>query len=112
MKRNKVIQHHLKVERTARYFTLEPEGDHRADLVVIHGYRQLAEYFIRNFQHLPSRGIRVIAPEGINRFYDQGGSGNRYLRLCRVPFSSGGTSGIRSETLAFAWIQSGWPNGV
>lgn len=36
---------------------------------VIHGYGQLARYFINKFDILKSSGIRVVAPEGLHRFY-------------------------------------------
>jgi predicted esterase len=53
----------------ARYFTL---GDvTRAEKVwlVLHGYGQLAPYFLKKFSSLEKRGIAVIAPEGLSRFY-------------------------------------------
>jgi predicted esterase len=53
----------------ARYFTL---GDiHAASQVwfVLHGYGQLAKYFIRKFEMLTKHRIYVIAPEGLSRFY-------------------------------------------
>lgn len=54
----------------ARYFKLEPaDGNTRAIWFVLHGYGQLAQYFIRNFQSLTDRGITVIAPEALSRFY-------------------------------------------
>ncbi len=36
---------------------------------VIHGYGQLAEYFIRKFEILENQNICVIAPEGLSHFY-------------------------------------------
>jgi predicted esterase len=36
---------------------------------VIHGYGQLAKYFIKKFNVLEEQGIVVIAPEGLSRFY-------------------------------------------
>ncbi len=48
---------------------------------VLHGYGQLAEYFLRKFKTLEEHSIYVIAPEGLSRFYiedvtkrSQGGS--------------------------------------
>ena len=35
----------------------------------MHGYGQLAEYFIRKFNVLEEQNICVIAPEGFSRFY-------------------------------------------
>jgi predicted esterase len=63
---------HIRVPRTARYRVLgDPEA---ADEVwwVLHGYRQLAERFIRRFAGLPglaAGGRAVVAPEGLSRFY-------------------------------------------
>ena len=38
----------IEVPRTARYWTLEPTGEPlKGSLYVLHGYGQLAEYFIR-----------------------------------------------------------------
>jgi pimeloyl-ACP methyl ester carboxylesterase len=45
---------------------------------VLHGYRQLAERFIRHFEGLPGleSGRRaVVAPEGLSRFYLEGDAG-------------------------------------
>ena len=36
---------------------------------VVHGYGQLAKYFIKKFELLESHQICVIAPEGLSRFY-------------------------------------------
>lgn len=36
---------------------------------VLHGYGQLARFFIRKFATLNDRNICVIAPEGLSRFY-------------------------------------------
>ena len=43
-------------------------------LVVLHGYGQLAEYFIRKFKEVPENYL-IIAPEGMHRFYLNGTSG-------------------------------------
>lgn len=37
--------------------------------VVLHGYGQLAEYFIRHFEPLLEPGVLVLAPEAPSRFY-------------------------------------------
>lgn len=41
----------------------------RAIWFVLHGYGQLAQYFIRKFSLLAETGVCVIAPEGLSRFY-------------------------------------------
>lgn len=36
---------------------------------MIHGYGQLAQYFIKKFEVLARQNIFIIAPEGLSRFY-------------------------------------------
>jgi predicted esterase len=36
---------------------------------ILHGYGQLAQYFIKKFRSLESENICVIAPEGLSHFY-------------------------------------------
>jgi dienelactone hydrolase len=63
-------EHHLTVERTARYFTIEPgEAGAREVWVVCHGYSQLAERFLRQCAQLDDGGRLVVAPEALSRFY-------------------------------------------
>lgn len=62
--------HHLRVQRTARYYTLGgATGIPRTFWFVIHGYGQLAADFIRYFGDLASDDSLVVAPEALNRFY-------------------------------------------
>lgn len=60
--------------KTYRYFTHgNPEiAEHL--IYVLHGYGQLAEFFIRKFQHLSDKYF-IVAPEGPHRFYLTGSSG-------------------------------------
>ncbi len=54
----------------ARYFTagrLSP--DTRQVWFVFHGYGQLASYFLKKFEFLAEKGIYLIAPEGLSRYY-------------------------------------------
>lgn len=37
--------------------------------MVLHGYRQLARFFIERFTSLATRDRRIVAPEGLSRFY-------------------------------------------
>ena len=73
------MEHHLTVPRTARYQQLgEPSATTRQLWLVLHGYGQLAEYFVRHFEPLYAAdpaGTVVVAPEGLSRFYLQGTSG-------------------------------------
>lgn len=43
-------------------------------IFALHGYGQLAEFFIRNFQQL-EQDYFIICPEGMHRFYLKGSSG-------------------------------------
>ena len=61
--------HHLRVERTARYFTLGDATAPRTIWFVVHGYGQLASEFIRYFSDLADDDALVVAPEALNRFY-------------------------------------------
>jgi predicted esterase len=42
---------------------------------VLHGYGQLAQYFVQKFKVLSEKGICVIAPEGLSKFYLSGNAG-------------------------------------
>lgn len=66
--------HHLKVQRTARYYTLG-NLNHQTEEVwfVIHGFAQLAESFLKTFEPLNKGKRFFIAPEALNRFYLKGG---------------------------------------
>lgn len=71
------MQHHrFPVERTAHYYTLGTPGPHIRQLwIVCHGYGQLADEFLKNFEQLHNDHTLVIAPEGLNHFYRKGFSG-------------------------------------
>lgn len=66
----------------ARYFKLGEINSSTKQLwFVLHGYGQLAQYFLKKFNSLEQRDICVIAPEGLSHFYledvstrSQGGS--------------------------------------
>jgi predicted esterase len=66
--------HRLVIQRSLRYFT-EGALDAPKQLLVLHGYGQLPEYFIRQFAFLKDHGVLVVAPEGLHRFYLNGFSG-------------------------------------
>jgi predicted esterase len=62
--------HHLRVRRTARYYTLGGASSAtRAVWLVLHGHSQLAGVFIRFFADLATADSMVIAPEAMNRYY-------------------------------------------
>jgi predicted esterase len=74
--------HTISFQFKARYQTLgKLDANTQKVWFVLHGYGQLAEYFLRKFKSLETQGIFVIAPEGLSRFYiedvtrrSQGGS--------------------------------------
>jgi predicted esterase len=61
------VFHHETV-RTARVAHLGPRGA-RPLWVALHGYRQLAPWFLRRFAPLDDGSRRIVAPEALNRFY-------------------------------------------
>jgi predicted esterase len=68
--------HHLRVERTAHYYTLGTPGPQVRQLwIVCHGYAQLADEFLENFRLLENDHTLVLAPEGLNHFYRKGFDG-------------------------------------
>jgi predicted esterase len=63
-------KHTIPVRRTARYYTLgELSAETREIWFVVHGYGQLAEYFIRHFRPLQAKHRFIVAPEALSRFY-------------------------------------------
>ena len=65
-----MTEHHINVNRTARYFTLsEPSPEVRYCWIVFHGMGQLAERFIKRFEGLEQPTHFVVAPEGLSRYY-------------------------------------------
>jgi hypothetical protein len=67
-------EHHLRVERTARYFTMgaperAPEGGIDELWYVCHGYRQSAERFLGHFRSIGDEHRIIVAPEALSRFY-------------------------------------------
>ena len=65
-------EHHLAVTRTARYHALAPADAVQEIWIVLHGYGQLARYFIRHFEAVHEPGRLIVAPEALSRFYLDG----------------------------------------
>ena len=61
-------EHHLQVQRTARYHVLGDIRSAKALWIVVHGYGQLARFFLNNFEGLED-DLCIVAPEGLSRFY-------------------------------------------
>jgi predicted esterase len=59
--------------KTYRFEVSEPSEIKRV-IYVLHGYGQLAKFFIRKFAVVPSDTL-IVAPEGMHRFYLSGSSG-------------------------------------
>jgi predicted esterase len=68
------MSHRFKSLKTYRYFSIPAEKKTKNLLIAMHGYGQLAEYFIRKFNRC-SENYTVLAPEGPHRFYKNGYSG-------------------------------------
>jgi len=63
-------EHHLIVERTARYYTLgRDDGMAREIWIVLHGQGQLGTHFIESFRALDNGERLIVAPEGLSRYY-------------------------------------------
>jgi predicted esterase len=61
---------HVKFNFQARYFKLGEINQHTKSVwFVLHGYGQLAQYFLKKFKSLSEHDVCVIAPEGLSRFY-------------------------------------------
>lgn len=63
-----MTEHHISVPRTARYHVLGDPRTAQAVWIVLHGYGQLARYFLNKFDGL-AVGMAFVAPEGLSRFY-------------------------------------------
>lgn len=61
--------HHIPTTRTARYATLGDPASARDVWIVLHGYGQLAAYFIRPFRAVDDGQRLIVAPEALSRFY-------------------------------------------
>lgn len=63
-------EHHIQVQRTARYYTIgEPGPDTRDVWFVCHGYGQPAADFIREFEIIADPTRVIVAPEALSRHY-------------------------------------------
>lgn len=60
---------HIQVPRTARYWSLDEEGEAGELWYVLHGYKQLARRFMRRFAPIHDGTRRIVAPEALSRFY-------------------------------------------
>jgi predicted esterase len=70
-----VIEHHLPVNRTARYFTLGDPARAEHIWFALHGYGQLAGNFLGYLATLDTGSRLIVAPEALSRFYLDDGRG-------------------------------------
>lgn len=65
-----MIEREISFKFSARYYRLgELTANTKSIWFVIHGYGQLAKYFLPKFSGLVNKETCVIAPEGLARFY-------------------------------------------
>ncbi|MFN8286120.1 MAG: hypothetical protein U0V74_05165 [Chitinophagales bacterium] len=70
-------ENHIIVNKTARFYTLGNISDKtRYIWLVVHGFGQSAESFLKNFESLANEQHFFIAPEALNRFYLKGAGGD------------------------------------
>jgi predicted esterase len=63
-------KHKITIQKTAHYVTIGELNEHTEKVwFVIHGYGQLAEYFIKKFKVLDDGKSVIIAPEALSKFY-------------------------------------------
>jgi predicted esterase len=67
-------EHTLEVPKTARFRTLGP-ADASEVWIVMHGYGQLADRFLRRFEPIDDGTRYIVAPEALSRFYVRSESG-------------------------------------
>lgn len=67
------MENFFRIQKTARYFTAGNPSAKKM-VVVLHGYGQLANYFIRKFESVQDEYF-VVCPEATHRFYTKGHSG-------------------------------------
>lgn len=61
-------ERHIRVQRTARYHVLGDPAKARSVWIVVHGYGQLARFFLNAFEEQSDDKL-IVAPEGLSRFY-------------------------------------------
>ena len=65
-----IQKHTIPINRTARYYTIGKAGPDVEEIwFVLHGYGQLASYFIRHFEAINNGKRLIVAPEALSRFY-------------------------------------------
>ena len=70
-----MTENELSIPKTCRYCSFGNTTNPQTIWFTLHGYGQLAKYFIKNFESLNPEENLVIAPEGFHRFYLDGMKG-------------------------------------
>ena len=65
----------ISVNKTAKVVLQGNPIKAKTAILVLHGYGQLAQYFVRKLHSLSEDDFFVVAPEGLHRFYLEGTSG-------------------------------------
>jgi predicted esterase len=73
-----IQQHHLPVQRTARFYSLGPWQSVSQLWIVLHGYSQLARVLLQEVAPLDNGQRLVVAPEALSRFYLETNSQGRH----------------------------------
>jgi predicted esterase len=68
--------YNIQVKKTARYYILGEQSEKiKSVWIVLHGFKQLAEVFIKYFKTVVDENTLVVAPEALNKFYLEGFNG-------------------------------------
>jgi predicted esterase len=63
-------KHQITIQKTAHYVTIGEINEQTENVwFVIHGYGQLAEYFIKKFKVLDDGKTVIVAPEALSKYY-------------------------------------------
>lgn len=69
-----MTEHHLTVQRTARYYTIGELTNQTTHVwFCLHGFGQLASFFSQKFTGLDDGKTLIVVPEGLSRLYLNGG---------------------------------------
>jgi predicted esterase len=67
-------ENHIPIEFQGRYYTLDSAGPDKTDEIwfVLHGQGQLAKFFLKKFEPISNVKRKLIAPEGLAKYYLEG----------------------------------------
>jgi len=70
-----ITTENISVERSMRYSLRQASKETETLVYVLHGYGQLARYFLRKLENVLPESVTFVAPEGMHRFYLHGNAG-------------------------------------